>query len=335
MTVKTHETSKAAILLDLAKELQVRSQGMTLDDIARFVQGSRRTAERYRDELWRLFPDLRPEVRNDGRKAWKLPQSRFLARLAPDAEELAQVRAAAQQYEQNGQAHEANLLQSIYRKIANAAAPADWTRLDPDIEALLEAEGLATHQGPRKQCDPAILMALREAILEQRRVILHYKRRDTGALSKPLVCPYGFLLGRRQYLVAYGMHPKVREVRIYVLSNIRKVDVQDKSFEVDPSFDLQDFASRSFGSWFDENPVDVAWRFSPEVAADAREFVFHPSQRLEDQADGSLVVRFTACGTREMCWHLFTWGSEVEVLEPECLQQEYAMMIDNLQGRSN
>lgn len=329
----TLEGSKAAVLIDLAKELQVRSEGMTLNDIARFARCSRRTAERYRDALWRLFPDLRAEKRYDGHKAWKLPQSRFLSRLAPSAQELAQLKTAASQYEEKGQELEANLLESLYLKIANAATPAAWTRLDPDIEALLEAEGLATHQGPRKQANPEILLALRQAILERRRVILHYRRRDTGQLSKPLVCPYGFLLGRRQYLVAYGLHPKVREVRTYVLSNIVQVDIQDKGFEIDPSFDLKAFANRSFGSWFDDKPIKAVWKFSPDTAADAREFIFHPSQQLEEQADGSLIVKFTACGTLEMCWHLFTWGEGVEVLAPASLRKQFVQLIDDLRVR--
>ena len=329
----TLEGSKAAVLIDLAKELQARSESMTLNDIAQFARCSRRTAERYRDELWRLFPDLRAEHRDDGHKAWKLPQSRFLSRLVPSAQELAQLKTAASQYEEKGQQLEANLLESLYLKIANAATPAAWTRLDPDIEALLEAEGLATHQGPRKQANPDILLALRQAILERRRVILHYRRRDTGQLSKPLVCPYGFLLGRRQYLVAYGLHPKVREVTTYVLSNIQQVDIQEKGFEVDRSFDLQAFANRSFGSWFDDNPVDVVWRFSPGAAGDAREFIFHPSQQLKDQADGSLVVKFSACGTLEMRWHLFTWGESVEILAPAILRQQFARLIEDLRAR--
>ena len=173
-------------------------------------------------------------------------------------------------------------------------------------------------------------MSLRQAILERKQIIFHYKRRDTGTLSKPLVCPYGFLLGRRQYLVAFGLHPKVRALRTYVLSNIKRVDIQKKGFEIDPSFNLKEFANRSFGSWFDDHPVNAVWRFSPNAAPDAREFTFHPSQKFEELDDGSLIVRFKACGPLEMCWHLFTWGSEVEVLEPESLKMQYAELVGDL-----
>ncbi|MFC7699488.1 WYL domain-containing protein [Bradyrhizobium sp. GCM10028915] len=57
-------------------------------------------------------------------------------------------------------------------------------------------------------------------------------------------------------------------------------------------------------------------------AADhARTFVFHPAQVLEDQPDGSLIVRFKAAGHLEMCWHLYAWGDQVEVLAPMSLRR--------------
>jgi hypothetical protein len=36
---------------------------------------------------------------------------------------------------------------------------------------------------------------------------------------------------------------------------------------------------------------------------------------MEDQPDGSLIVRFRAGGLLEMAWHLFTWRNEVKVLK--------------------
>jgi predicted DNA-binding transcriptional regulator YafY len=40
---------------------------------------------------------------------------------------------------------------------------------------------------------------------------------------------------------------------------------------------------------------------------------------VEDRPDGSLIVRFSASGV-EMCWHLYVWGDQVEVLAPERLR---------------
>jgi len=103
--------------------------------------------------------------------------------------------------------------------------------------------------------------------------------------------------------------------RLFRLSRIIEVRTLKQTFERAPTFSLRKFAERSFGV-FQEKPFNVVWRFSPEVAEDAREYLFHPTQKIEEQPDGSIVVRFRAGGRREMDWHLYTWGDEVEVLKP-------------------
>jgi predicted DNA-binding transcriptional regulator YafY len=48
---------------------------------------------------------------------------------------------------------------------------------------------------------------------------------------------------------------------------------------------------------------------------------------MEDKPDGSLNVRFRAGGMLEMCWHLFRWGDQVEVLAPYGLRKLYGEML--------
>ena len=84
-------------------------------------------------------------------------------------------------------------------------------------------------------------------------------------------------------------------------------------------FDLSVFASQSFGIYQDEIE-DVALRITPQGAAEARGWRWHPTQAFEDQSDGGVVVRFRASGMRELAWHLFTWGEQVAILAPERLK---------------
>ena len=138
--------------------------------------------------------------------------------------------------------------------------------------------------------------------------------------------PYGFLYGNRHYLVAWSESEEARDFRSFALSNIERVEFLDRAFARKRHFSLREYAERSFGV-FQEEPVDVVWKFAPEAAADAREYVFHPTQVMEDQPDGSLVVRFRAGGMREMCWHLFTWGDAVEVVGPKKLRDLLSKMM--------
>ena len=90
---------------------------------------------------------------------------------------------------------------------------------------------------------------------------------------------------------------------------------------MDPGFSLRRHAELGFGSYESEAEFgEVVWRFTPEAAPHARRYVFHPRQRLTELPDGSLEVSFEASGHLEMCWHLYSWGSAVEVVSPEPLR---------------
>jgi predicted DNA-binding transcriptional regulator YafY len=78
---------------------------------------------------------------------------------------------------------------------------------------------------------------------------------------------------------------------------------------------------------------DVVWRFTPEAAPDARLYLFHPTQVMTDEPDGSLNVSFRAGGLREMCWHLFRWGDQVEILSPPELRAAMVAQADGARSR--
>jgi predicted DNA-binding transcriptional regulator YafY len=138
------------------------------------------------------------------------------------------------------------------------------------------------------------------------------------------VTPYGILFGRANYLVACEGEGKPRNWR---LDRIRDVAVTGRAAHRDPGFSLQDYADESFGIYQDDTQ-DVVLRIKPDSAEGALRWRFHSDQRLEQQPDGGVVVRFRASGMRELAWHLFTWGDQVEVLAPDVLRATLVQQID-------
>jgi predicted DNA-binding transcriptional regulator YafY len=279
----------------------------------------RRTAERMRDALERVFPQLEQANPGEVPKRWRIRAGALGNLVGFSVEELAALGTAVNVLRRDNLKEPAARLETLSAKLKSLIRPEAARRIAPDLEALTEAEGTALRPGPRQAIVPELLAELRHAILACRKVRLHYRARGTGALSRQLVCPYGFLYGNRHYLIAYSLSDRARDYRLFSLANIEKVEVTNSPFERRKDFSLQNFAERSFGV-FQEKPFDVVWRFAPKVAADARQFLFHPTQTFEDQPDGSLIVRFRAGGALEMCWHLFTWGDQVQVLEPPRLR---------------
>jgi len=311
---------KLETLLRVALELRGNAEGLSLEDIQHRYGVSRRTAERMRDAIERVFPQLEQANPGELPKRWRI-RSGIISNLAGfSVEELAALNSAVKILRRENLSEPLARLETLAAKLKSLIRPDVARRIEPDLEALTEAEGTALRPGPRPLISAEVLSNLRHAIIACRKVRLHYRARGTGKLSRQIVCPYGFLYGNRHYLVAYSMNSKARDYRLFSLSNIEKVEVTDFPFRRHKDFLLSAFAERSFGV-FQEEPFDVVWRFSSDAAADAKTFLFHPTQELEDQEDGSLIVRFRAGGALEMCWHLFTWSAEVEVLAPRHLQE--------------
>jgi len=313
--------AKAEELLELAFAMQATTEGVTLSDIEEMFDITRRTAMRMRDAVARVFPQM-DEMVGDGRiKRWRIPvavTSRHLS-LLPD--ELASLDMAIKKFSDVGLQLHAKHLKGLASKVKSMQKNGNSRKVETDLEALIEAEGLAARPGPRPKIVLDHMNALREAIKACRVVELQYRPKGKKSAELKRVCPYGFLYGHRHYLVGGGSE-KGREDSFYLfsLSQIEGVSVISEGFRRAKDFNLQNFAEQSFGVWM-EKPTDVVWKFTPKAANAARDFVFHPSQTFEEQKDGSLIVRFKAGGLLEMAWHVNMWGDQIEILKPKELKR--------------
>ena len=298
-----------------------------MDNIVAEFGVSRRTAERMRDAVEAAFGPLQPVETGDRRIHWRLESTtlRGLVRITP--EELAELESAAGRLDQAGFTERAAILRELVAKLLALRRLWDAQTFGDELEALMQAEGSAMRPGPRSQIKQGLLSLFRDAIRANRKVEFTYVARASSRRSHQTVEPYGVLYGNRAYLV--GRADWARDQRLWSLANVSEACVTGETFERDPAFDLKEFAERSFGA-FQEPPFDVVLRFSPDAAQDAATFLFHPSQTLAENEDGSLTVRFRAGGLSEMCWHLFTWGTGVTVEEPIELRERLRTMCSDL-----
>ena len=314
-------------IVNLAIRLQGTRGGLTIGDIVAEFGVSRRTAERMRHAVEAAFGPLQAVETGDKRIHWRLESTslRGLVRITP--EEVAELESAAGRLNRAGLAERAATLQQLVAKLLALHRKRSAQAFGDELEALMQAEGSAMRPGPRPRIEQGLLPLLRDAIKATRKVEFGYLGRSSGRRSRQFVEPYGVLYGNRAYLV--GRVDWTEEPLLWSLANVSKIRITDETFERDPEFDLQEYAERSFGA-FQETPVDVVLRFEPGAARDAASFLFHPSQTMIENEDGSLTVRFRAGGLDEMCWHLFTWGKGVAVEEPFELRERLRHLCADL-----
>jgi predicted DNA-binding transcriptional regulator YafY len=308
-------------LFRLARLLASTRVGLTLDEMAAELGVKRRTAERLRDTLEATFPELRSQDDEQRIRRWLLPGSALVGIVEPRAEAIAAIETAAREFETRGETDRAALLREASTTLRAVMRPDALRRAEPDIAALMEAEGIAMRPGPRPIIAPSVLPTLRRAILGMQVVELRYAARDANEPTTRIACPYGLLYGGRGWLVAHV--EGLPEMRLWRLDRIASIHLLDRGFARREDFSLADYVAQSFGV-FQEEPMDVVLRFTPEAADDASCWLFHPTQRLTHEPDGSLTIRFRAGGMRELCWHLFTWGTGVTIMAPEELRLQLA-----------
>jgi len=313
---------KAALVLELARRMAASAEGLTLDEMAQAMGVGRRTAERMRDAVRDLFPQME-EVDDPPTRRFRIPAGLDGVFQAPGADELAALRAAAEQFRRAGAPARAQDLANLELKVLSAMRASARRRLAPDLEAVLQAEALAVYPGPRPFEDERVLGAVRDAVKALQRLRFRYEGGATPGRTRE-VSPLGLLFGRSNYLVA--AEGASAEPRTWRLDRITDIEVVDAPALLPADFSLQAFVDRSFGIYQDDIE-EVRLRIRPHGAAEALGWRFHSTQTLEPQPDGGVLVTFRASGMLELAWHLFTWGDKVEILAPERLRR---MMAEQL-----
>lgn len=312
----------AAVLLEVAAMISADRYGTTLSTIEDRLGKDRRSIQRLVAAMRLEFPDMEEFYDDDGLKRLRLRRPMLCDLVGVTAEQLAALDLAVDALQ--AMQADARPLLRLRDDIRSLMPDAAVRRLEPDADAILEAHGFVARPGPRQIIDAGVDEAITQALKECRHVEFDYASNGAAEPTRRRVAPLGVLSGLRRYLVG---RPAARAaaVRTYRLDKVEDLEIVDEGFERPADFDLHEFARRSFGAFFAEQEyADVVWRFAPEAAAAARGFRFHPDQRLEDQFDGSLIVRFKACGHLEMAWHLYSWGDKVEVIEPAALREMVA-----------
>ncbi|WP_297801948.1 WYL domain-containing protein [uncultured Brevundimonas sp.] len=314
---------KAAMVIDLARGMAASAEGLTINEMAGQLGVGRRTAERMRDAVLMLFPQVE-ETSDPPTKRWRIRGGLSAFEQAPTATEMLELTKAAAALHAAGDPARAAALESLERKIKAAMRSTTLNRMAPDLEALVRAETIAVQAGPRPGADETVLTTIRGAILAESPLNFIYSRPGAEARSRT-VTPCGLMFGRANYLVAYD--PANDRIQTFRLDRMSSVMAGEGMARPPEEFNLAAFASQSFGIYQDQIE-DVVLRIAPEAASEARGWRWHPTQIIEDQDDGSVVVRFRASGMRELAWHLFSWSGQATILEPQRLKD---IMADELE----
>lgn len=171
--------------------------------------------------------------------------------------------------------------------------------------------------------DADLLLGLNRAAVGHRSVRITYYSATSDETTERVVDPYHLNNVRGEwYLIGY-CHLR-KDFRSFRLNRIRHWEMLRDTFEPSPDFDLQSYLARGFLAEYGREPMDVVVRFHPYRARWVRERRYHPTQTLEDQPDGGVILRMRTAAFHEVVHWVLSFGADAEVLQPEHLRQTVA-----------
>ena len=167
--------SRVSDIIDLATYMASKVQGITIGDIMERYNVSRRTAERMRDSLMNIFPEVDEIETNDNYKHWGFTNNVISSLISFKPKEIANLE---QMQRRTTNKELKNELTDTITKI-KALTNKRQTNAEENIELFMQTEGYAVRQMPQYTIDLKTLDIIRKALQTSKKVtgIYHDKQR--------------------------------------------------------------------------------------------------------------------------------------------------------------
>jgi len=310
--------SQAARLHDVIRILEAR-YGATLEELVEETGVTRRTIYRDLEAIAAAGYPLTRETTADGHALYRfLTGFKNLPPLTFSLEELMTLYLCRGQLSFLSGTPFQDDLEAIFGRIRSSLPPRSVAHLERIAKTMAPRfQGSRDYSRQQK-----LLVGLRRALLYQYGIELEYTpaRRTT---ERYRFDPYTLLFyDGALYLGGYAHNRQA--LRLFLVDRIEGLELLEDRFEVPEDFSAADLVGSAFGL-IDDAPRRIRVRFGAEVAHLIRERQWHPSQTLDEQDDGGVVLRLEAGGEKELLAWLYSYLPHVEVLEPGDLREAFRL----------
>ena len=201
--------------------------------------------------------------------------------------------------------------------------------LPPRLAAHMERIAQVSHpllQGKRDYSRAGEqLRLIRHALLYQLTITISYRPAGRGEPAAYRVNPYT-LLFQKGGIYLLGFAQQRQALRTFAVERICAVAQEKERFEIPDGFHAGQALEEAFGI-VAEPPMEVEIRFSAAIAHAVSGRVWHASQQIREEADGTVLLSFRAGGKMEILSWLLSYGAHAELLAPEHLRAELGRMV--------
>jgi predicted DNA-binding transcriptional regulator YafY len=302
---------RTARLLNLQILLWQHPNGLTVVDIAKRCNVSLKTV--YRD-LGALENELGVPVWEEGTKRG-ITEGHFLPPISFSVGDAVNVFLATSYMQ--------SYFSGINRSVANTFMKLDAAIPSPlrqQIQDIIDSNNhIPVNERISNNFDKLI-----QAWLTRHQVTIQYQELSGGAPAEYLIDPYFFApawWGRAYFVIAYShQHQTIRS--FYVAGIVGEASISSHTYEIPASFNAADYLKYSWGAVAEGEINTVKLRFKPGISRVLMFTAFHPSQQIEQLADGAMLLTLTIRNTPDFLQFVLSLGCDAEVLEPAELRDQ-------------
>jgi predicted DNA-binding transcriptional regulator YafY len=120
-------------------------------------------------------------------------------------------------------------------------------------------------------------------------------------------------------------------VRTFAMDRIQSYSVLDETFTMPADFSLQDYLQTAFRVMTGKPEVVRVW-FRASAAPVVQERIWHPSQEISEQEDGSVIITMEVPINYEVISWILGFGSAARVIQPASLKEHVCRELQQCLG---
>jgi len=290
--------------------------GISIEELAKKAQSSRRTIERDLATLREIGFPISCESREFGKKFWRL-ESRFLEsdKLIVGPTEMISMHLARQCLTPLSGTCFGEGLKQLWCKI-QALLPEKALSYFAELDETFYVKFFDVDSNPDESTH---LEKIRKAISENSIIRIEYNPERH----------YGLVLYEgSMYLIGHSVQAEA--LRTFKVKRLTNVKITRKSFQRPEDFSLERCLSGSFGIIYKEiKRITVRCEFKDWAAQMIREQKWHRTQVIEEDSGDTLIASFLLDTTTEFKKWILGFGPMVRVIEPQDLKAEVIESLKN------
>ncbi len=205
-------------------------------------------------------------------------------------------------------------LQSVYQKIAQSLP--DTISIDADIihsRVTVLPSACAV-------IDPVVWETAFKCLRTLKRMKMSYKTPGKDSQGREIDIYHAVRFEENWYVIGY-CHLR-KQIRTFHLSRMVKAESTDVDYELPDDFNFQKLTGSHFGLYWTGKEETVKIKFSKVVAPYILERIWHKSQQIEKNHDGSIILTLTVNHLMELKKWVLSWGKNAKVLSPRKLIEQ-------------